>query len=56
MSGHGTLKYFSLITGKKDITEDKDPPKGKELPKPSGPLSKVIPLSSIASCNAEVLN
>ena len=56
MSGHGILKYFSLTPGKKDITKDKDPPEGKELPKPSGPLSRVIPLSSIASCNAEVLN
>ena len=51
MMGHGILKYFSPITGKKDTTEDKDPPEGKELPNPSGPLSKVIPSSSIASCN-----
>ena len=36
----------------------KDPPKDKELPDPSGPLSKVIihHWSSIASCNAEVAN
>ena len=46
MSGHGILKYFRPIK--------KDPPEDKELPNPSGPLSKVIPSSSIASCNAEV--
>ena len=45
MAGQGILKYFSL---KKDHSED------KKLPDPSGPLSKVIPSSSIASCNAEV--
>ena len=45
MAGQGILKYFSL---KKDQSED------KKLPDPSGPLSKVIPSSSIASCNAEV--
>ena len=53
MSGHGILKYFSPITSNKDITEDKDSSEGKEL---SGPLSKVIPLSSVANCNAEVLS
>ena len=46
MSGHGILKYFRPIK--------KDPPEDKKLPDPSGPLSKVIPSSSIASCNAEV--
>ena len=45
MVGQGILKYFSL---KKDQSED------KKLPDPYGPLSKVIPSSSIASCNAEV--
>ena len=54
MSEHGILKYFHPITSKKDTPEDKDPPEGKELPNSSGPLSKVIPSSSIASCNAEV--
>ena len=57
MSGHGILKYFSLITHEKDDPEDKDPPEGKELPNVFGSyLSKVIPssLSSIASCNADV--
>ena len=48
MSGYGILKYFHPILDKKD------PPEGKELPNPSGLLSKVITLSSIASCNAEV--
>ena len=32
MLGHGILKYFCLITYKKDAPEDKDPPEGKELP------------------------
>ena len=36
------------------ILDKKDPPEDKELPDPSGPLSKVIPSSSIARCNAEV--
>ena len=54
MSGHGILKYFYPISDKKDITEDKDPPEGKDLPNPSGSLLKVIPLSSITICNAEV--
>ena len=57
VSGHGILKYFCPITGKKDTPEDKDPPEEKELPIPSGPyLSKVIPSpsSSIASCNTEI--
>ena len=48
MSGHGILKYFHPILDKKDS------PKDKELPDPSGPLSKVMPLSSIACCNAKV--
>ena len=48
MLGHGILKYF------RPILDKKDPPEDKELPDPSGPLSKVIPSSSIASCNAEV--
>ena len=39
---------------KKDPLVDKNPPEDKELPDPSGLLSKVIPSSSIASCNAEV--
>ena len=47
MSGHGILKYFHPI--KKDSPEE-----DKELPNPSRPLSKIIPSSSIASCNAEV--
>ena len=42
------MKYFCPILDKKDPSED------KELPDPSGPLSKVIPSSSIASCNAEI--
>ena len=46
------MKHFRPI--KKDPPVDKDPPEEKELPDPSGPLSKVIPSSSIASCNAEV--
>ena len=33
------------------ILDNKDPPENKELSDPSGPLSKVIPLSSINSCN-----
>ena len=45
MSEHGILKYFCPILDKKD------PPKDKEFP---DPLSKVTPLSSIASCSAEV--
>ena len=48
------MKYFHPITGKKDTTEEKDPPKGKELTNPSGPLSKVIPSSLIVRCNTEV--
>ena len=40
------MKYFHPILDKKD------PPEDKELLNPSGPLSKVIPSSSIASCNA----
>ena len=52
ISGHGILKYFCPT--KKDLLEDKDPPEDKELPNLSRPLSKVIPSSSIASCNAEV--
>ena len=43
------MKYFCPILDKEDAPED------KELPDPSGPLSKVIPLSSIINnCNAEV--
>ena len=42
MSGHRILKYFHPIVDK------------KQLPDPSGPLSKVVPSSSIASCNAKV--
>ena len=45
MSEHGISKYFYPILDKKD------PPKDKELP---DPLSNVTPLSSIASCSAEV--
>ena len=38
------LKYFGPITHKKDASEDKDPPEGKELSNLSWPyLSKVIP-------------
>ena len=37
MSGHGMLKYFRLITHKKDAPEDKDPPEGKELSNLSWP-------------------
>ena len=48
MAGHGILKYFYPILDKKD------PPEDKELPNPSGPLSKVIASSSIANCNTEV--
>ena len=48
MLGHGILKYY------RPNLDKKDPPEAKELPDPSGSLSKVIPLSSIASCNAEV--
>ena len=54
MSEHRILKYFCPITGKTATPEDKDPPKGKELLNTSGPLSKLIPSSSIANCNAEV--
>ena len=50
MSGHGILKYFCYIFNKKD-----PPPEDKELPGPSGPLLKVLPSLSIASCNAEVI-
>ena len=46
MSGHGILKYFRPL--------QKDSPQDKRLPDPSGPLSKVVPSSAIASCNAEV--
>ena len=44
------MKYFHSILDKKD------PPEDKELCNPSGPLSKVIPSSSIANYhnNAEV--
>ena len=52
MAGHGILKYFCPIFDKKNPPEDKDPPEDKELANPSGLLSKDIPLSSIASCNA----
>ena len=46
MLGHGILKYFRLITHKKDTPEDKDPPEGKELCNLFGSyLSKAIPLS-----------
>ena len=48
------MKYFYLITSKKDTTEEKDPPKGKELANPSGLLSKVIPSSSIVRSNTAV--
>ena len=48
MSGHGILKYLHPILDKKDS------PENMELPDPSGPLSKVIPSSSIACCNAKV--
>ena len=42
-----SVKYFHLITHKKDVPEGKDPPEGKELSNLSGPyLSKVIPPSS----------
>ena len=54
MSGDGILKYFHPITGNKDTPEEKDPPGGKELTNPSGPLLKVIPSSSVAICNTEV--
>ena len=43
MSGHGMLKYFRLITHKKDAPEDKDPPEGKELSNLSGPYRKLYP-------------
>ena len=52
MSGRGILQSFGL----------EDPPENKELPHPSGPLSKVAPsripaLSLITSCiAAEVVN
>ena len=52
--GDGILKYFHPITGKKNTTKENDPTKGKELTKPSGPLSKVIPSSSIVRCKTEV--
>ena len=48
MSGHGNLKYFCPILNKKNQPLD------KELPDSSGPLSKIIPLLSIASCISEV--
>ena len=48
MLEHGILKYFCPIFDIKDLPEE------KELPDPSGPLSKVIPLSSIASYNIEL--
>lgn len=54
MSGHGILKYFRPISNKKDPPKDKDRPEDKALPDPSGPLSKIVPSSSIASCNVEV--
>ena len=54
LSGDGILKYFYLITGKKATPEEKDPPEGKELTILSGPLSKVIPSSSIVRYNVEV--
>ena len=47
MSEHGISKYFCPILQ----LDKKDPPKDEELP---NPLSKVTPLSSIASCSAEV--
>ena len=54
MSGHRILKYFCPGLNKKDECEDNDPPEDKELPDPCGPLPKVVPSSSNASCNAEV--
>ena len=50
------MKYFHLITGKKDTPKDKDPPEGNQLLSSSEPLLKVIPLLSIASCNGKVRN
>ena len=44
------LKYFCLITHKKDAPEDKDPPEGKELSNLSGPyLLKVVPHDQLLS-------
>ena len=54
MLEHRILKYFHPITGNKAIPEHKDPPVGKKLPNASGSLSKILPSSSIANCNAEV--
>ena len=54
MSEHKILKYFCPITGNKATPEYKDPPERKKLPNASGWLSKVLPSSSIANCNAEV--
>ena len=51
MSGREILKYFHLITHKKDTTEDKDPPEGKELPNLSVPyLSKVTLIVIVINC------
>ena len=41
MLEHGILKYFCPILDKKD------PPIDKELPNPSGPLSKVMPSEQV---------
>ena len=49
MLQHRILKYFHPVLDKKDPSED------KELPNPSGPLSKVEPSLSIASCKAEIM-
>ena len=54
MLEHRILKYFRPITGNRATPEHKDPPEGKKLPNASGSLSKVLPSSTIASCNAEV--
>ena len=48
MSHHVRTWNFEVLLNKEDAPED------KELPDPSGPLLKVIPSSSIASCNTEV--
>ena len=54
MSGFVTLFWDMEFNFECPILDNEDPPEDNELPDPSRPLSKVIPLSSINSCNAEV--
>ena len=52
--GHNLLTQGLSSYVRTCILDKKDPPEDEKLPDPSGPLSKIILLSSIANCNAEV--